>query len=103
MPFHSPGDFSDPGIEPGSSALQADSLPTEPPEYRCITESLWYALETYMIMYIKYTSIKILQLKKKRESGGSALKTQGRKSTKELKGKNYKGKTVSGSLFIAEL
>ena len=30
MPFPSPGDLSDPGIEPGSPALQADSLPTEP-------------------------------------------------------------------------
>ena len=27
--FHSPGDLPDPGIEPGSPALQADSLPTE--------------------------------------------------------------------------
>ena len=26
----SPGDLPDPGIEPGSPALQADSLPTEP-------------------------------------------------------------------------
>ena len=26
-----PGDFPDPGIKPGSPALQADSLPTEPP------------------------------------------------------------------------
>ena len=29
MPFPSPGDLPDPGIEPGSPALQADSLPTE--------------------------------------------------------------------------
>ena len=27
----SPGDLSEPGIKPGSSALQADSLPSEPP------------------------------------------------------------------------
>ena len=27
----SPGDLPDPGIEPGSPALQADSLPSEPP------------------------------------------------------------------------
>ena len=27
--FHSPGDLSDPGIEPGSPSLHADSLPTE--------------------------------------------------------------------------
>ena len=29
LPFPSPGDLSDPGIEPRSPALQADSLPTE--------------------------------------------------------------------------
>ena len=31
LPVLSPGDFPDPGIEPGSPALQADSLPSEPP------------------------------------------------------------------------
>ena len=31
LPFPSPGDFPDPGIEPGSPELQADSLPSEPP------------------------------------------------------------------------
>ena len=30
LPFPSPGDLSDPGIKPGSPALQADSLPSEP-------------------------------------------------------------------------
>ena len=29
LPFPSPGDLHDPGIEPRSPALQADSLPTE--------------------------------------------------------------------------
>ena len=29
LPFPSPGDLSDPGIEPESPALQADSLPSE--------------------------------------------------------------------------
>ena len=29
LPFHSSGDLPDPGIEPGSPALQADSLPIE--------------------------------------------------------------------------
>ena len=29
LPFPSPGDLSNPGIEPGSPALQAGSLPTE--------------------------------------------------------------------------
>ena len=31
LPFPFPGDLPDPGIEPGSPALQADSLPSEPP------------------------------------------------------------------------
>ena len=31
-PFPSPGDLPDPGTEPGSPALQADSLPSEPLE-----------------------------------------------------------------------
>ena len=30
LPFHSLGNLPDPGIEPGSPPLQADSLPTEP-------------------------------------------------------------------------
>ena len=31
LPFPSPGDLSDPGIEPGSPTLQADTLPSKPP------------------------------------------------------------------------
>ena len=31
LPFASPGDLPHPGIEPGSPALQVDSLPSEPP------------------------------------------------------------------------
>ena len=30
LPFSSPGDLPDPGIEPRSPALQADALPSEP-------------------------------------------------------------------------
>ena len=30
LPFPSPGDLPDPGNEPGSPALQADTLPSEP-------------------------------------------------------------------------
>ena len=36
LPFPSPGDLSDPGIEPRSPALQADALLSEPPgEIQC--------------------------------------------------------------------
>ena len=31
MPFPFPGDFPNPGIKPGSPALQADALLSEPP------------------------------------------------------------------------
>ena len=31
VPLPSPGDVPNPGIEPGSPALQADALPSEPP------------------------------------------------------------------------
>ena len=31
LPLPSPGDLPNPGIEPGSPALRADALPSEPP------------------------------------------------------------------------
>ena len=31
LPFPAPGDVPNPGIEPGSPSLQADSLPPKPP------------------------------------------------------------------------
>ena len=34
LPFPPPGDLPDPGSEPGSHGLQADSLPSEPPPGR---------------------------------------------------------------------
>ena len=34
LPFPSAGDLPDPGIEPGSPALQADALPSKPPGKR---------------------------------------------------------------------
>ena len=36
LPFPSPGDLPDPGIEPGSPALQVNSFPTEPPGKQCL-------------------------------------------------------------------
>ena len=36
LPFPSPGDLSDPGIEPRSPALQADSLLTELKKAKCL-------------------------------------------------------------------
>ena len=42
LPFLSPGDFLNPRIVPGSPALQADSLPTEPPG-KPLDTCLWVA------------------------------------------------------------
>ena len=36
LPFPSPGDLPDPGIKPGSPALWADALPSEPPGNPCV-------------------------------------------------------------------
>ena len=49
LPFPSPEDLPDPGIEPGSPTLQADTLPSEPPgkskdaeHQRTDAFELWY-------------------------------------------------------------
>ena len=38
LPFPSAGDPPNPGIEPGSPALQADALPSEPPGKKAIRQ-----------------------------------------------------------------
>ena len=40
LPFPSPGDLPDPGIEPGSPTLKADALPSEPPGKMGMVNSL---------------------------------------------------------------
>ena len=43
LPFPPPGDFPNPGIEPRSSLLQADSVPSEPPGKPCFSCS-WFLI-----------------------------------------------------------
>ena len=43
LPFPSPGDLPDPGIEPSSPELQADSLPSEPQEMPGVIYLVQYA------------------------------------------------------------
>ena len=40
LPFLSPEDLPNPGMEPGSPALQADALPSEPPGAAAAAKSL---------------------------------------------------------------
>ena len=39
LPFHSPGDLPNPGIEPRSPSLQAEALPPEPPGKPLVTST----------------------------------------------------------------
>ena len=54
QPFPSPGDLPDPGIEPGSPALQADSLLSEPPGKPHMKS--YYLLNTVSLIPITETS-----------------------------------------------
>ena len=51
LPFPSPGDLPDPGIEPRSPALQADALPSEPPGKP--TGACWSPLKSYPLELAK--------------------------------------------------
>ena len=45
LPFPSPGDLPDPGIEPGSPAFQADTLTSEPPGKPLKESGKWLQLK----------------------------------------------------------
>ena len=53
LPFPPPGDLPDPGIEPQAPALQADSLPWEPPGVKesHILSSVIQRLREIMFVY----------------------------------------------------
>ena len=53
LPFPSPGELPDPGIKPVSPALQADSLPSEPP---WIPNQVDKEL-SLLVTYVEYTLI----------------------------------------------
>ena len=63
LPFPSPEDLPDPGIEPRSLALQADSLPSEPPgkplelDIELINVQLALDLEGYLFYYMEIICI----------------------------------------------
>ena len=55
LPFPSPGDLPDPGIEPGSPALQADSLPSEPPRNPKLRLNLeGYSVIGFLLIILKF-------------------------------------------------
>ena len=48
LPFPSPADLPDPGIKPGSPALQADALPSEPPGKPCCRPRQNWEVSTFV-------------------------------------------------------
>ena len=61
LPFLSPGDLPKPGIEPGSPALQADSLPSESPgkpPFMCIcTHTRVFQLRVLLIFIVVFIEV----------------------------------------------
>ena len=57
LPFPSPGDLPDPGIEPRSPALQADTLPSEPLKSHIITILGTAGQRLKSRMFHRYSSI----------------------------------------------
>ena len=49
LPCPSPGDLPDPGIEPRSTALQADALPSEPPRKSSVNLQLVVIKDAYFL------------------------------------------------------
>ena len=50
LPYFPPGDLPDQGMEPGSSPLQVDSLPSEPP----VKPNLWTAQGLWIHCHLRY-------------------------------------------------
>ena len=49
LPFPSPGDLPDPGIEPGSPALEADALTSEPSLWHFLNKDYKQGIKTVII------------------------------------------------------
>ena len=56
LPFPSPGDLPNPGIEPGSPALRADALPSEP-RGKPQNSKLPFKIKTYLFTVPNYTKV----------------------------------------------
>ena len=83
LSFPSPGDLSDPGIEPRSPALQADALPSEPPgkpkgSAKCIPKSLQKKSLRCTQNHGEWTK------KEEEERGGGEGKKEGEKKRKNV-------------------
>ena len=80
----SPGDLPDPGIEPGSPALQADSLPTE------LSGKPRYANDTTLMAESK-EELKSLLNKVKEENEKAGLKLNIQKTKTGIQSRHFMG------------
>ena len=65
LPFPSPGDLPDPGIKSEYPALQADSLPSEPPgkpNYICVCVYTYVCVYVWIYAYVYIYVVVIVQL-----------------------------------------
>ena len=76
LPFPSPGDLPHPGIEPGSPALQADSLTSEPPALlsQFVPPSPTQLGLSHLIFFLTFCS-QYLYMWKIRQRGGEYKET----------------------------
>ena len=59
LPFPSPGEFPNPGIEPRSPALQADALTSEPPGKRKVSVGAWIYLWPFYFVPLICISVSV--------------------------------------------
>ena len=64
LPFPSPGDLPNPGLEPRSPALRADTLPSEPPGKPQSTEGRIYYYYYYYMVLINIISDGLIEFEK---------------------------------------
>ena len=64
LPFLSPGDLPDPGTEPRSPALQADSLPSKPPGKALICMDPYKRCNVvdYLFVFLMYINDTVISL-----------------------------------------
>ena len=61
LPFPSPGDLPEPGFKPRSPALQADTLPSEPPGKPHLTTTVTFILQNFIYFFNVQINSTILQ------------------------------------------
>ena len=57
LPFPSPGNLPNPGIEPRSLALQADSSPSEPPGKPTVYQVKYYSTAVSLVVSVLFDGI----------------------------------------------